>query len=151
MCWISQTPLITHSGPRNLVEFFTGTTNILFATGGHAITMCIFYPQPLFTAFQHLGRVQSFVNQLIWNLLSNQNAKVITHATHLLWTDSIAFCPSKKFPLSALPYSRLNSTHNFVYRRSESPSALRIYIMPFQRSWCAKTNGLVIDNALLYS
>lgn len=28
-----------HSGPQNMRLFFTGTTNILFGTGGHAVTM----------------------------------------------------------------------------------------------------------------
>ena len=35
----SQTKGATHAGPFNIVSFFTGTTNILFASGGHAITM----------------------------------------------------------------------------------------------------------------
>ncbi|CAM6085736.1 unnamed protein product [Calypogeia fissa] len=38
-----KTPGATHTGPRNLVEFFTGTTNILFATGGHSITIEIMH------------------------------------------------------------------------------------------------------------
>jgi hypothetical protein len=36
--WV-QTPNVKHSAPINLETFFTGTTNILFASGGHAITM----------------------------------------------------------------------------------------------------------------
>lgn len=35
----AQTPNVAHSAPINLESFFTGTTNILFASGGHAITM----------------------------------------------------------------------------------------------------------------
>ncbi|CAM6085899.1 unnamed protein product [Calypogeia fissa] len=34
---------VQHTGPHNLTQFFTGTTNILFATGGHAITIEIMH------------------------------------------------------------------------------------------------------------
>ncbi|KAG0613864.1 hypothetical protein M758_6G134900 [Ceratodon purpureus] len=38
-----QTKGATHAGPFNIVSFFTGTTNILFASGGHAITIEIMH------------------------------------------------------------------------------------------------------------
>jgi auxin influx carrier (AUX1 LAX family) len=30
---------VTHSGPKTLVLYFTGATNILYTFGGHAITV----------------------------------------------------------------------------------------------------------------
>ncbi|GLJ38158.1 hypothetical protein SUGI_0776840 [Cryptomeria japonica] len=36
-------PNVKHSAPQDLVKFFTGTTNILFAFGGHAITVEIMH------------------------------------------------------------------------------------------------------------
>lgn len=38
-----QVPNVKHSGPQPLEKFFTGTTNILFAFGGHAITIEIMH------------------------------------------------------------------------------------------------------------
>jgi auxin influx carrier (AUX1 LAX family) len=34
-----QVPNVKHSAPINLETFFVGSTNLLFASGGHAITM----------------------------------------------------------------------------------------------------------------
>lgn len=30
-----------HTGANHKVEFFTGATNVIFAFGGHGITMCV--------------------------------------------------------------------------------------------------------------
>jgi auxin influx carrier (AUX1 LAX family) len=34
-----QAPNVKHTAPINLETFFIGSTNLLFASGGHAITM----------------------------------------------------------------------------------------------------------------
>ncbi|EFJ35892.1 hypothetical protein SELMODRAFT_78094 [Selaginella moellendorffii] len=36
-------PNVTHSGPKNIVQYFTGATNILYAFGGHAVTVEIMH------------------------------------------------------------------------------------------------------------
>ncbi|CAM6091757.1 unnamed protein product [Calypogeia fissa] len=38
-----QVGVVKHSAPNNIQQFFTGTTNILFSTGGHAVTIEIMH------------------------------------------------------------------------------------------------------------
>jgi hypothetical protein len=35
----AQVDSVTHSGPNNMVLYFTGATNILYTFGGHAVTV----------------------------------------------------------------------------------------------------------------
>ena len=37
--WMMQVEGVTHSGPTQLVLYFTGATNILYTFGGHAVTV----------------------------------------------------------------------------------------------------------------
>lgn len=40
---------VKHSGPSKLVLYFTGATNILYTFGGHAVTVYVLLPLPVFT------------------------------------------------------------------------------------------------------
>lgn len=118
-----QTPGVKHTGPRNLVELFTGTTNILFATGGHAITIEIMHAMWRPRKYKYVYVLTSLYVLSI----------TVPHCVALYWAfGDILFTHSNA--LGVLPPSTARSIA-IVFMITHQAVAFGLYVMPLYLMW----------------
>eukprot|EP00252_Welwitschia_mirabilis_P025465 TRINITY_DN7956_c0_g2_i1.p1 TRINITY_DN7956_c0_g2~~TRINITY_DN7956_c0_g2_i1.p1 ORF type:complete len:321 (+),score=-14.45 TRINITY_DN7956_c0_g2_i1:248-1210(+) len=114
---------VKHSGPNDVVQFFTGTTNILFAFGGHAITIEIMHAMWNPTIYKYVyactvGFVMTITLPHCIILYCNFGDILLTHSN----------------ALSVLPPSIFRSIA-LCFMIGHQALAFGLYIMPLNFMW----------------
>lgn len=116
-------PDVKHSAPQDMEKFFTGTTNILFAFGGHAITVEIMHAmwQPKVYKYVYLwtvGYVLTITMPHCIVLYSNFGDELLNHSN----------------ALSVLPESVFRSIA-LCFMIGHQALAFGLYVMPLNFMW----------------
>lgn len=118
-----QSPGVKHSGPANLRLFFTGTTNILFGTGGHAVTIEIMHAMWKPVKYKYVYVACSFYVLFI----------TIPHSYALYWAYGDKLLTHNN-ALGLLPSSNGRDTA-LIFMILHQAIAFGIYIMPLNFMW----------------
>jgi auxin influx carrier (AUX1 LAX family) len=118
-----QVPNVKHSAPIDLQSFFTGTTNILFASGGHAITIEIMHAMWKPAKYKYVYIACCFY---VFSI-------TIPHSLAVYWAfgDELLH---KNNAFAVLPSSNARSTA-IIFMIMHQAVAFGLYIMPLNFMW----------------
>jgi auxin influx carrier (AUX1 LAX family) len=114
---------VKHSGPQNIRLFFTGTTNILFGTGGHAVTIEIMHAMWRPVKYKYV-----YVACTIYVLFIT-----VPHSYTLYWAYGDKLLHENN-ALGLLPSSNARTTA-LIFMILHQAIAFGIYIMPLNFMW----------------
>ncbi|KAH8940573.1 hypothetical protein BDL97_15G096000 [Sphagnum fallax] len=118
-----QTPNVKHSAPINLETFFTGTTNILFASGGHAITIEIMHAMWKPAKYKYVYLACCFYVLSI----------TIPHSVAVYWAFGDELLHQNN-AFGVLPSSNARST-GIIFMIIHQSVAFGLYMMPLNFMW----------------